>query len=113
MICTRAFQGQAGDRFGLRVVNMDNASSCIADVVAGDSNGSHPVGRFGLDKLRSGQAFWELESNTTYIIVMQVQSEVPGDNVLVEVEIPMGSGVVSDCSRLSSGMIGNWRVDVF
>jgi hypothetical protein len=43
---------------------------------------------------------------------MQVQSQVPGEDASVEVEIPIGNGT-SECSRMSSGVIGNWTVAVF
>lgn len=108
MICTRAFQGQPGEMFGLRVANVQNAVFCTADVI---SDRGEEL-RFGLQDLMSGQAVWQLASNTTYTIVMQVRSQDPGQEVSVDVEIPIGNGG-DTCSRLSSGMIGNWRVDVF
>ncbi|MGH7488092.1 MAG: hypothetical protein ACREMY_21215 [bacterium] len=113
MICTGAFEGQVGERFGLRVVAVDNAAACTAEVMAANTGGTSEIGRFGLDELRAGDATWVLEAETTYTIVMQVQSKVPGQNVSVGVEIPLGSAPNSDCSRLSSGLISTWRVDVF
>jgi hypothetical protein len=113
MICTGAFQGQAGDKFGLKVVTVDNVAACTAEVMAANAGGTNEVGRFGLDELRAGDAVWDLEAETTYTIVMQAQSKVPGQDVSVGVEIPLGNAPNSACSRVSSGLIGNWRVDVF
>jgi hypothetical protein len=112
MMCTRAFEGQAGKKFGLRVLTIDNATFCTVEVMAGTAGGAHPVGRYGLDELRDGKAVWTLEAKTTYVIAMQVGSKVAGKDVSVQVEIPMGSGSTSDCSRMSGGLVGNWRVDV-
>lgn len=111
MICARGFQGQAGERFGLRVIDVRNVMACTVVVLAGNGGGSQELGRFGLHQLLSG-VDWDLEADTTYTILMQVQSQVPGQDASVQVEIPIGNGT-SDCSRMSSGIIGSWRVDVF
>lgn len=114
MICARGFQGQAGDRFGLRVVDTQNVTACTVVVLAGNGGGSQELGRFGLHQLQNGDVVWGLEADTTYTILMQVQSQVPGEAASVQVEIPIGNGDgTSDCSRMSSGIIGSWRVDVF
>jgi hypothetical protein len=111
MICSNAFQGNAGDRFGLRVVDVQNVTACTVVVLVGNGGGSHELNRFGLHELENG-VDWELEGNATYTILMQVLSQAPGEDASVQVEIPIGSQP-SDCSRMSSGIIGSWRVDVF
>lgn len=113
MICTRAFQGQAGSTFGLRVVGHQNLVSCTAEVMEGRNGKAREIARFSFGELEAGQATWPLQEDRTYVIVLRGQSKVPGKAVSIDTEIPLGSGSTSACSRMSSGVLGDWRVDVF
>ena len=111
MICSRGFERQAGDRFGLRVVGTQNAMAVTVVVLVASGGVSHELGRFGQHDLEAGVS-WDLAPASTYTILMQVQSQVPGQDADVQVEIPIGNGV-SECSRMSGGIIGSWTVVVF
>jgi hypothetical protein len=111
MICSRGFERQAGERFGLRVVGAQNTTAVTVVVLVASGGGSHELGRFGQHDLEDGVS-WELAAASTYTILMQVNSREPGQDAGVQVEIPIGNGV-SECSRMSGGIIGSWTVVVF
>ena len=113
MICTKSFQGNAGDTFGLKLVSSQNLVSCTAEVVEGRNGRAREIARFSFSELEAGQATWTLQADRTYIVSLRGQSKNPGKTVSIDMEIPLGSGSVSSCSRMSSGILGDWRVDVF
>jgi hypothetical protein len=107
MTCTGDFVEAPGATFGLKVSKGQNLWTCAALVVTAGPDSKEM--RFTFDELKSGKAKWQIEDSTTYTIFLQVQSKEPGKNVSVDVEIPLGDPP-STCTRVSSGVVGVWRV---
>jgi hypothetical protein len=112
MIGTGFFNGQAGGTFALKVVGTQNALSCTAVVLEAQGASAHELERLDFDELRAGKAFGPLQAGHAYRILMRGESKAAGQQVSVNVEVPSGSPAVT-CSRMSSGVIGDWTVNVF
>jgi len=106
MACGGTFARKAGRSFGLKVSNGVNLWSCTGQVVA---TGPAPhEERLTFEELQQGFEL-KIEEDTNYTILLIVQSKVPGQDVSVDIEIPLGKEPQT-CTRLSSGLLGAWNV---
>jgi hypothetical protein len=99
------FFPNAGDLFGLRVSGGDNLLSCTAEVVPSNAD---PEMRVGFDGLRAGFT-WTIQAGITYTVLLVVVSQTPGQQVSIDVAIPLTDNPAT-CSRMSSGVMGVWTV---
>jgi hypothetical protein len=106
MACGDTFAVPAGERFGLRVSGGDNLWSCTGQVTGTGQDSIEE--RLTFEELTAGHS-WPIEENTNYTILLMVQSKVPGQDVSIDVEIPLGSPA-GTCTRVSSGLLGVWNV---